>query len=195
MKHLFFTLILTIACVFIACQEEAYTPKPKGYYRIELPSHSYVLFDTTFPYQFEYARIAVVLPDKNEHSEPYWANIIYPSLNAVIYISYKTGNQNIEDLINDSKTFVSGQIKKAEDIIEYHIHDTINKVYGTSYDIIGSDVACPYQFWLTDKEAHFFRAALYFNHTPNNDSLQPVINYIKKDILHLINTFEWKNIK
>ncbi|MGI6292595.1 MAG: gliding motility lipoprotein GldD [Bacteroidales bacterium] len=195
MKYLFLIVIVSMGSIFFSCQEEVNVPKPKGYYRIELPPHNYTLFDTTYPYQFEYASMAVILPDQSENAEPYWANMIYPSLNAVIYISYKPVHHDIETLINDSKTFVSGQIKKADDIVEYHVYDTINKVYGISYDIIGTDVASPYQFWLTDKESHFFRAALYFNHTPNNDSLQPVIQYIKEDILHLINTFKWKNIK
>lgn len=190
----YFVIVLTTAmCLFTACHNEVNTPKPKGYYRIELPPHAYKSFDTTYAYKFEYASIAFIVPYENPNSERYWINIVYPSLNATIHISYKKVNHNIDTMITDSKSFVFGQIKKAEDIIEYHIYDTINKVYGIAYDILGKNVACPYQFWLTDYESNFFRGALYFNQTPNNDSLSPAITYIKEDILHLLETFSWKN--
>jgi len=53
-------------------------------------------------------------------------------------------------------------------------------------------VATPISFWLTDSSNHYLRGALYFNNPPNNDSLQPVIEYIREDILEMINGFEWK---
>lgn len=193
MKIFSFCTLIVCFFLFFSCKNEVYTPKPKGYFRIELPKHAYQSFDTVFPYRFEYSNYAFIFPDKSKFSEPYWINIIYPSFNATIFVSYKHVNHNINTMITDSKTFVSNQIKKADDIVEYYIYDSINHVYGTSYDILGTNVACPYQFWLTDNEKHFFRAALYFNHAPNNDSLQPVIDYIKIDLLHLIETFSWKN--
>ena len=192
MKYFFICTLFFLSCLLSACKEDVYTPKPKGYYRIELPQHAYQSFDTNYPYQFEYSKYAFILPDKSKNSEPYWINMVYPSLNATVFVSYKQADDNIDTMINDSKKFVSEQIKKADDIIEYYIYDSVNHVYGTSYDILGNQVACPYQFWLTDKDKHFFRAALYFNHTPNNDSLSPVIDYIKTDIVHLMETFRWK---
>jgi hypothetical protein len=36
------------------------------------------------------------------------------------------------------------------------------------------------------------RGALYFNTKPNIDSLQIVVDFIKKDVLHLINSTKWK---
>ena len=192
MKYLLL-ICLVIPSLFISCEEKVYTPKPKAYYRMEFAPHSYQAFDTTYPYQFEYSKIAMILPDNTNQGEPYWINIVYPGLNANIYVSYKKVTNNLDTLINDSKNFVTGQIKKAEDIIEYHIIDTVNNVYGIAYEILGKNVACPYQFWLTDNKSKFFRGALYFNQTPNNDSLSPDIDYIKTDILHLFETFSWKN--
>ena len=192
MKYFSTLSFICLLVIFISCNQEIHTPKPKGYYRIELPEHTYQSFDTTYPYKFEYSIHADILPDNSAHAEPYWIYVVYPSFNATLYISYKRVYNNIDTMIGDSRTFVSDQIKKADDIFEYHIHDTINQIYGTSYDIIGTHVACPYQFWLTDRKNHFFRASLYFNHTPNNDSIAPVIEYIKTDMLHLLETFYWK---
>ena len=192
MKQLLSGVGLILLLTFFACREEVNTPRPIAYYRIELPDHSYRLFDTLYPYQFEYSKLSYITAVKNPDHEPYWINIVYPSFNANLFVSYKKVSTNIDTLINDSKSFVSAQIQKADDIIEYHIYDSLLNVYGISYDIQGTNVACPYQFWLTDNKSHFFRASLYFNHTPNNDSAAPVIDYIKKDMMHLIETFSWK---
>ena len=65
------------------------------------------------------------------------------------------------------------------------------RVEGIFFTIDGN-VATPYQFFLTDSTRHFFRGALYYDATPNQDSLAPVNTFILKDIHHLINTFSWK---
>jgi hypothetical protein len=54
-------------------------------------------------------------------------------------------------------------------------------------------VATAYQFFLTDSTKHFIRGALYFEATPNKDSIRPMNNFVAEDMRHLINTFRWKN--
>ncbi|NDB53945.1 MAG: gliding motility lipoprotein GldD, partial [Chitinophagaceae bacterium] len=39
---------------------------------------------------------------------------------------------------------------------------------------------------------NFLRGALYFDATPNADSLGVVNEFLKKDLLHLINTLQWR---
>jgi hypothetical protein len=39
------------------------------------------------------------------------------------------------------------------------------------------------------------RGALYFNSVPNIDSLKIVVEYLRKDIVHMIQTFNWKGIE
>jgi gliding motility-associated lipoprotein GldD len=63
-------------------------------------------------------------------------------------------------------------------------------VYGILYDIKG-DAASNTQFFLTDSTHNFIRGALYFEVHPNKDSLAPVLEFINKDLVHLIETFEW----
>ena len=63
-------------------------------------------------------------------------------------------------------------------------------MYGLIFDIKG-DAASEYQFHLTDSTSHFLRGSLYFNTAPNQDSIQPVLDFIKQDIAHLLETFEW----
>jgi hypothetical protein len=51
------------------------------------------------------------------------------------------------------------------------------------------------QFVLTDSVNHFFRGALYFNTVPNQDSLAPVVEYVKEDIIHLVETMRFKAVR
>ena len=43
-----------------------------------------------------------------------------------------------------------------------------------------------------DGTKNFVRGALYFNVTPNKDSLAPVLKFINHDIVHMMETFKWE---
>jgi gliding motility-associated lipoprotein GldD len=64
-------------------------------------------------------------------------------------------------------------------------------VGGLYYSLEGN-TATANQFYLTDSAKHFLRGALYFNAASNADSLAIVNDFLKKDLLHLINTLKWK---
>jgi len=187
-------LILLSIFIFVSCinDEDVSMPKPKGYFRIELPEASYQIFDTAFPYSFEYSKESIIYPDIQKKTEPYWINIVYPKLGATIYLSYKKINKNLHQYTEDAIGFANKHLSKADDIVESKVYDKEIPLIGKIYEIKGNTVACPYQFWVTDSLKHFVRGALYFDGKPNNDSLAPVIKYIKTDVLHIINTFSWK---
>jgi len=184
-----------IMLLIYSCDQDNYIPKPRGYLRIDLPEHEYQLFDTTFPYQFEYPIYAHIAFDKYTQREPFWLNIDYPGLNGKIHLSYKhLKNANLNDMVEDSRTMVYKHAPKAIGIRESIVNDPTSNVFGTVYSIEGKDVASPFQFYVTDSVHHFLRGALYFNTVPNNDSLQPVIEFIIDDIDQLIGTLEWKEL-
>ena len=178
---------------FISCESD-YSPKPRGYFRIDLPEKEYRLFDTAFPYSFEYPVYANIVPDARNGVEPYWINIDFPRFNGRVYLSYKVINDNLIEYLEDSRTFVMKLIPKASSIQDSLILRRADKVFGLIYEIDGINAASPIQFFVTDSTSHFLRGALYFNHAPNNDSMAPVIDFIRKDIHHLVETLEWKDI-
>lgn len=184
------TLLLALAVMLNSCDRE-YIPKPRGYFRIDLPQREYQEFDTTYPFSFEYPVYAEINPDEGPDSEPFWINIDYPRFQGTIYISYKEIDDNLVDYLEDSRTFVIKHIPKAEAIEDSLIYRPDDRVYGLLYDIIGTGAASPCQFFVTDSSKHFLRGALYFNTVPNNDSLAPVIQFIRGDIDHLLKTFRW----
>lgn len=174
-----------------SCKND-FQPKPRGYFRIQLPKKEYTRFQiSSFPYQFDipaYSRIGK--PQSNP--EKYWINVIYPMFKAQLHISYKPVNNNLDTLLNDAHKMMNKHIPKANAINEQMFINEDLKVYGMSYEIMGSEAASPYQFYLTDSTQHFLRGALYFNFSPNNDSLKPVIEFIKEDMERLIESFEWQ---
>ncbi|MGC8864525.1 MAG: gliding motility lipoprotein GldD [Bacteroidales bacterium] len=190
MKYMLYVLIL--AAMIAGCGD-SYLPKPRGYFRIELPEKKYRVFDTTFPYAFEYPSYALIKPAQHAGDNPYWMDIEFPRFRATIYLSYKPVVKNLRTLTEDSRTFVMKHIPRATSIDESTVEDPSRKVYGTLWYIKGQETASPCQFFLTDSTHHFLRGALYFNVRPNNDSLQPVIEFITADIEHMARTLRWKN--
>ena len=184
-------ILIMFAFLTTACQE-SYVPKPRGYYRIDLPERAYTEMDSTLPYSFSYPVYCKITPDLYSPNEPAWINIEFPKLNGKLHLSYKRINNNLAKYIDDTHMLVSKHIPKATAIEESQISNPEHHVYGTIYKIQGSEAASVYQFFVTDSVHHFIRGALYFNSEPNNDSLVPVIDFVSKDIDHLIETLRWK---
>jgi gliding motility-associated lipoprotein GldD len=184
---MFFSLLI------ISCGGDSYTPKPKGYFRIDLPEKSYHLLERDCPFTFEIPDYTEVKLNKNNPNQLCWFNIEYPTLNASIYLSYKSVNDtSLASYLEDSRTLAFKHTLKAIDIEQKQLIFPERNVYGLVYDIQGN-AASAYQFHLTDSVNHFLRGSLYFNNVPNQDSIQPVLDFVKKDIEHLYETFEWKN--
>ena len=169
-------------------------PKPKGYNRILLPEANYQMLPDTFPYIFEYSTHAKILPDSSWISEPYWIDIFYPGFGSSIAVSYKPIKQNEDSLKNYLRTafkLTSKHQVKAYAIDEY-IFETDHGITAILTNLSG-EVPSQYQFIVTDSVNHFLRGALYFNTATKNDSLAPVIEYVQNDIMHLLNSLEWKD--
>jgi len=173
-----------------------YTIRQKGYFRIELPQHKYVAFDKPgFPYTFEYPVYSSVVQDstyfESEPENPYWVNIDFPSLNGRIYISYKDVRKNSFDkLVDDAFKLTYKHSAKATGIKD-SLMRTPNGITGIFFKV-GGNAATARQFFVTDSTRHFLRGALYFDSTPNADSLGVVNDFLEIDMKHLINTLRWK---
>ncbi len=182
-------ILLLTSCVNE--DDEVYSPKPKGYYRIDFPEKSYQRYDSVCPYSFEYPSYAVLRNDKHMGADPCWLNIVFPKFDATIHLSYKEVKNNLGEYLSDSHDFANKHQVKATGLDEIVVLRDSAKVYGLVFDIAGN-TASSLQFYLTDSTKHFMRGALYFNTKPNIDSLQIVVDFIKKDVLHLINSTKWK---
>lgn len=181
---------------FTSCQQEAFTPKPRGYFAIPFPKKTYQVFQQpNYPYRFEYPVYAHIEKDTmffNEKAEnPWWININYQSLGGMIYLSYKEINKEntLAKLLEDSY-FMSHYHTKKADYIKEPVFHTKNNVHGVLYEV-GGNAASAFQFYATDSVKHFVRGALYFSVTPNADSLKPINEFIIQDIEYMIKSMQW----
>lgn len=193
MQKLIIYSILLIG--FIACKD---TPvhKPKGYFKIDFPKKEYAVFNKEgYPYTFEYPVYASVVKDSSFFGEatenPWWINIDFPTFNGKIYVSYKeVGKYKLDTLLRHSFKLSDAHNAKAS-FKEDELINTPNNVHGLFFNL-GGNVATANQFFITDSTQHFLRGALYFDATPNEDSLQIVNDFILADMKHLIQTIKWK---
>lgn len=193
--YVFTAVCCLLSVVFLSCNSD-YTPKPRGYFKIDFPKKQYQVFNQPgYPYSFEYPVYGKVVKDSTFFGEAtennWWINIDFPQFNGHIYVSYKEiGKNKFDKLVNDAFTMTNKHTIKA-----YSIDDSLiatpNNVHGMFFKV-GGDVATANQFFLTDTAKHFLRGALYFDAAPNEDSLSIVNRFLVEDVRHLINTFKWK---
>lgn len=192
-----FLLVLTLAYLFIQYQSfKDYLPKPKAYHKIDLPEKKYLKGSLSpCPFNFEYPSYAKLEKDSlffdQIQKNPCWLDLKFNDLNGTIHLSYEQINNEEEFIafLNDTHRLTYKHTIKAESIEERKIK-TQNNVGGLIYDVAGN-AASNIQFFLTDSVNHFIRGSLYFNNTPNTDSIAPVVRFVKKDMEHLIKTFKW----
>jgi len=185
------TAIILLCCTGLsACAD--YTPKPRGFYRIDLPASSYNSLEIKeLPYLFNVSRMATVeLPPAGEPSV--WLNLSYETLQAKVYCSYNAITPTtLPTAEKECRDLVGRAVRNASVINEQVYENPDLHVFGTLFRIEG-ETASPVQFMLTDSVRNFFRGALYYQCRMNVDSLAPVTGYLLNDIMELIQSFEWK---
>lgn len=181
-----YTLATFMALMLISCGKEP-IPKPSGELRLEYPKAQYQPFTTPCPFTFEYSYFARI--DKGKQN--CWYYIYYPKMQAKVFITYFPIKNDFDLHVKEAEKMVYEHTIKASSIQTKSFSYPEKKVYGNFYELKGQS-ASNIQFYATDSTKHFVTANLYFNTRPKPDSLAPAIDYVKKDILHLLNTFQWK---
>ena len=198
LKTSVFLIVLISLAGSTGCRKGS-VPKPIGYFRIDLPKREYVVFDNSaekkadLPFSFEYPAYGKLSYGDENKSEPGWLNIEFPSYKAKIYLTYKNINNNFDGLMEQTyKMNVKNHVSMADAIKEQVISNEEKRVFGILYDLKGN-TASAVQFYVTDSLKHYLRGSLYFAAEPDADSLKPVIDFFRGDIVHLIETLKWQN--
>lgn len=185
------------AAVLIACNSPYTVGKKRGYFKIDFPEKKYQRFDQQgYPYTFEYPQYAQIKKDSTffqDKADDWWINIDIPRFGGRIHISYKPINtyNRFDSLVEDGFKMAYRQHITMATGIQDSLFSTQNGVQGIYFNL-GGNTATANQFFVTDTVHHFLRGALYFDATPNADSLGVVNDFLKKDLLHLINTLQWR---
>lgn len=186
-----------VCCLFLmillSCgSNEIPVPKPPTYLRLDLPGHEYVEFKDGCNYTFEVSKLFKVKQVVDQTGPTCHKDIDLGPLNGVIHFSYIDMVEPLSKYVNYSIDKVDEHKIKATAIEDSKILRPKDKVYGTIFELQG-DVASPFQFYLTDSTSKFVSGVVYFNSVPNYDSLKPSLDYLKEDLMKMIQTFKWKN--
>ncbi|GGH31241.1 gliding motility lipoprotein GldD [Sphingobacterium alkalisoli] len=179
--------------VHIGCQPAPYTPKPRGFFKIDFPEREYVHANTGCPFDIEIPGYSLLVADPSQTKHTCWKNVDFPQFNARLHLSYYriSPSAPFDYLTEDARTFVFKHTAKATSIDQKSIQHNDHNLYGVAYSIRGN-TASNYQFYVSDSTTHYLRGALYFNEKPHLDSIQPVLDFLKEDIRHMISTIRWK---
>ena len=192
-----YLLLFFLFPLIIACNTNYTVNKKRGYFKIDFPEKKYTSFDRPgYPYSFEYPVYANVIRDTSFFGDapenPWWINIDFPQFHSRVFVSYKEiGKYKFDSLVNDAYTLSYKQHVQKASSIEPEPFKTPNNIEGVYFSLEGN-TATANQFFLTDSVKHFLRGALYFDATPNEDSLSIVNDFLKKDLQHIIQTLKWK---
>lgn len=185
------------ACLLVlllaSCKQE-YSPKRKGYFRIDYPEKTYQVYDNECPFTFEYPVYSAVIHDSSSNTEPCWLNLRFLPFNATLHLTYKDieGNKELlNELEEQSRKYVYEHTIKAQDIVPKIMDDSARHMFITTYNLEG-ETATSFRFYATDNQNHFLDGAFYFNHRTNLDSITPVQQFLMKDIEKMLNTLKWK---
>lgn len=169
-----------------SCQQDT-IPKPKGELRLEYPDAKYKTFHSNCSFSFEHSEFSKI----NQAKQICWYNLTYPEMKANVFITYFPIKNDFKLHVKEVEKMVYEHTIKASAIETKSFSYPEKKVFGNFYELKGQS-ASNIQIYITDSTKHFVTANLYFKTRPKPDSLQPAIDYIKKDLVHLVETFNWK---
>ena len=184
--------ILFLLTFLFSCKDELYIPKPPTYLRLELPGHKYSSYTDDCPYVLPVSEIFKVESVSNGREKTCHKDIDLGPLNGTIHLTYIDMVEPLGTYVNFVNDKIDEHKVKATAINDAKIIIPENKVYCTFFELEGN-VASPFQFYMTDSVNNFASAVVYFNSTPNYDSIKPSLEYLKIDLEYMINNFQWKN--
>lgn len=191
-----YNLAILLALLLSQGCREVSVPKPRGHFRIDFPEKEYINLNSRndipqMPFDFEYPVYGSLNFNSGENTEPGWFNIEFPSYKAILYLTYKPVNKDFAGIMEQTyRMNVRNHVPKADAINEQAFSNSDENVYGILYDLKGN-TATAVQFYATDSTRHYLRGSLYFQSEPDADSLAPVINFFREDVIHLMETLKW----
>jgi gliding motility-associated lipoprotein GldD len=102
----FITVLMLVAMALVsACgSNEDYSPKPRGFFRINFPGKEYQPYAEGCPFTFNYPKYSKIEQDKAKDAKPCWQNIQFPLFNATLHLSYEPikSKQEFNELVEDA---------------------------------------------------------------------------------------------
>lgn len=184
-------LLTLITLTFSSCEEYVPYPRPFGFHRIDMPAEtSHEKFsNTTCPFTFEYPDFGEITRDMPDSC---WVDISFPDYDCKWHLTYRqvSPGKDRHYHFEDYRRLIYKHTKKALQIKESPI--AVPGGEGILFEIYGN-VGTPAQVFLYDSsEKHIMMMSFYLNTALRNDSLQPVIDYMKGEVGHMLQSVSWE---
>lgn len=198
-KHSVFTAILAMLpiwivagmVVMILCEcsnENVSTPRRKAYPRIETHDSTFTQISNC-PLHFEMSDAAIITLDSINNNN-HWITIFYKPYNATIYCTFTpVDNYSILNVIsNRTERMALNSGELSSELIELtNANGFQSKILITEHSKV-----TPVQFLSTNNTDWVVSGAIYFNNnnSSNPDSIRPIINVLKRDVVHAMKTIK-----
>ena len=183
-------LIVILICFCFACQQTN-VPKPKAFLRLDYPKVKYQPLKAAMPFSFKKNKIATI-ETITKNNQLLGLNLNYNTLNATLYLTYNNLDNNLQTYLSEAKSITQKHAQMAREVSERAFENETTKTFGKLYELSGP-VASQLQFYISDNKKHFLSGALYFKTRPNYDSILPAVDYVKNDIVKLMESIHWRN--
>ncbi len=187
-------LFVFLGVVAAGCHEDP-VPKPRGYFRLDLPAEGNFQRAARCGYSAEipgYARLVAGRGTGTPAEGTCWSNLLFPGQRAAVHMTWRRISNDLPELVRDAHEFKDKHEVLATRIKVENIGVDSSRVYGTLFAVDGN-VASPMVFYLTDSTENFLYGALYFDVRPNADSLAPVTARIRADLGHFARSLRWEH--
>lgn len=184
---------LLLAGLLTGCADDP-VPKPRGYFRIDLPPDSTRTVTAPCPFTADvpvHARLQPGAPGGADGAGNCRTDLFFPGQRAAVHLTWRRLEGDLPQLVRDAHAFKEKHQVLATRIKEEQVIRADDRVFGTLIALDGN-VASPMMFYLTDSVSNFLYGALYFDVRPNADSLAPVTERIRSDIRTLAHSLRWE---
>lgn len=192
-KNLKYFLLFFVIGLFFTCSDSSEPiPRQMAYHRIDFPAKTtYKVFDNySCPFTFDYPDGGEITRDSKDSC---WVDINFPLYDCKWHLSYRNGGQTGENRnihFEEHRKIVYKHIQKATQIQNKPFE--VEAGIGTVYEVYGN-VGTPMYVFLSDSMGRdIMMGTFYFQTALKNDSLAPVIDYMKGQFSHMLETLEWK---
>lgn len=183
-------LFMLLSFGMLSCTSDPY-PRPKGYPRIDLPEHTYKVFDNgDCPFTFEYPAFGEI---SRSEADSCLADFYFKPYDFYWHLTYRhipSSGKSRDQHEEEYRRLVYKHSMKLSHMSEFDLE--AKNGTGLMYELHGK-VGAPAQLIFGDRDSvHLIMVSLYFQRAVNQDSLAPLISYVKQDMQHMAGSIEWR---
>lgn len=175
-----------------ACSEPEQLPRRHGFHRIELPAETQqIRFESeACPFTFSYPAGGRITRDR---SDSCWADINFPRYELKWHMTCRpVGGAKLSyaEMFEEHRRLIYKHAKKATDIRTGEFDIPAGRVI--VHEVYGNVGAPAYYFVSDSNRQNVLTLTFYFQTALKNDSLAPVIDYMKAEVGRSLMSLQWQ---